>query len=374
MSIQFTDKQLEVQQKVREFAEREVAPLVEEMDRDQSSSIPLVKKMAAVGFVGGFLPVEDGGRGEDFVSYCIRVQELAKVCPAIACALAIQNSAPIFFLHTENKALKKKYLPLVLSGEKIAAGCLSEPDAGSDLAGLKTTAELDGDYWVINGTKRFISHGDEADILNVVCKTEEGYDVIVVDKDQSPFTVVSVEDKVGLRACRTATLEFNNVRVPKENALSSGGTGLHIGLGSLDKGRVGVAAKTLGLAEAALALAIEHAKTREQFGKPIVKNQGLQWYIAEMAMEIEATRLLVYNAAQLFDEGKLTPDIAAMAKFFGAETAMNTVVKAVQIHGGDGLMKRTKIEKLYRDAKGFSILEGTSEVQKIVIARAAIGR
>lgn len=376
MSIQFTKEQLRVQSTIRQFVKKELEPVAEKMDREQISASMVTKKLAKLNYIGVYYPTEYGGGGADFTTYCILLEEIAKACPATAACLAIQTASPYPLYKFGSPELKAKYLPSFMAYEKQTCFCLTEPEAGSDPSNLKTTAVLDGDYWVLNGTKRFISMGDEGDVIGVMARTggegSKGISAFMVDKSVSPFTVVSIEDKMGLRACHTTTLSFDNCRVPKENILGKPGDGLKIGFTTLDEGRVGVAAIALGTAEAALEEAIKAAKQRVQFGKRIADFQGIQWYIAEMAKNVEAARLLVYNAAHLCDEGKPFAVNASMAKLFTTETAVNNCVQSLQIHGGDGYMKPSKIERLYRDAKVLQIIEGTSEIQKMVISRTAL--
>lgn len=381
MAIEFDEKHLEVQQNIREFVQREVAPLSAELDAEQKSAAPILKKLGKeLAYTAVVFPKEYGGAGLDFESYAIVLEEVAKVDPAVAAAIAIQNPSQEMCYLTGSEELKNKVLPLTTQYDELICSCLTEEGAGSDPAGLKTMATEDGDYYVLNGEKRYISMGDQSRFANVFAITvgadgKPGISAFLVDREESPFEVVKTEDKLGLRACTTATLRFDNVRVPKANMMGTPGKGLSAALAGLDKGRLGVAAIALGCAEGALDAAIEHAKTRVQFGKPIGTKQAIQFMIADMAKNIEASRTLVYNAVRRCDAGLPFSVEASTAKLFASQTAVSVASDSVQIHGGQGLMKGGSIaERLYRDAKFLEIIEGTSQVQRIVISRAMLGK
>jgi len=374
MKLELNDQQKMIKKMVQEFAEKEIAPVAEELDKTGEYPTKILEKMAKLGLLGIVIPTEYGGAGLDIISYATVVEEISKKCASTGVITSVHNSLvsyPIMKYGTDEQ--KKKYLPILAKGEKIGAFAGTEPNAGSDLGAMQTKAELKGDHYVINGDKTFITSGDHAGIFIVFAVTDKeagskGISAFIVESDTPGFKVGSLFDKMGINANHVTELIFENMKVPKENLLGKEGDGFKIALGTLDGGRIGIAAQAVGIAQAALDESIEYSKQRQQFGRPIAKFQAIQWMIAEMATRIEAARYLVLNAAYQKDKGERFSKEAAMAKLFASETAMDCVIKAVQIHGGYGYTKEYTVERLFRDAKITEIYEGTSEVQKMVIA------
>jgi len=363
------------QKTVHEFAEKEIKPLASKIDKEEFFSWDLVKKMGKMGLMGMTVPKEYGGAGIDRVSYMIALEEISRVCGSTGITVEAHNSLGVGHIFEKgNEEQRKKYLPNLLNGKAVAAWALTEPNAGSDAASLQTTAVLDGDEWVLNGTKQFITSGDIAEVVTVMAKTDKtkgakGISAFIVEKDISGFKPGQLEDKLGLRGSRTAELIFEDCRVPKENLLGEKDLGFVGAMNILDRGRTAIGAMAVGIARGALEESIEYAKRREQFGKPIGKNQAIQWMIADMATEVDAARLLVYRAAYLEDHNKPFSIEASMAKLFASEIAMRATRNAMQIHGGYGYMRDRPLERFYRDVKLCQIGEGTSEVQRMVIAK-----
>ena len=363
-----------IQKMVREFAEKEIAPIAADLDKTGEYPTKILEKMAKLGLLGILIPTEYGGAGLDIISYATVIEEISKKCASTGVITSVHNSLvayPIMKYGTEEQ--KKKYLPLLAKGEKIGAFAGTEPNAGSDLGGMQTKAVLKGNKYIINGDKCFITSGDKAGIFIVFAVTDKeagskGISAFIVESDTPGFKVGSLFDKMGINANHVTELIFENMAVPKENLLGKEGDGFKIALSTLDGGRIGIAAQAVGIAQAALEECIEYAQQRQQFGRPIAKFQAIQWMIADMATKITAARYLVYNAAYTKDKGGRFSKEAAMAKLFASETAMDVVIKAVQIHGGYGYTKEYLVERLFRDAKITEIYEGTSEVQRMVIA------
>jgi butyryl-CoA dehydrogenase len=374
MKLELNEQQKMIQKVVREFAEKQVAPVAAKLDEKSEFPTEILKKMAELGFLGIFTPTEYGGAGLDAISYVTVIEEISKKCASTGVITSVHNSLvsyPIMKYGTEEQ--KKKYLPVLAKGEKIGAFAGTEPNAGSDLGAMQTTAVLKGDKYIINGDKTFITSGPKAGILIVFAVTDKdagskGISAFIVENTYKGYSVGSVFDKLGINANLVSELIFKDMEVPKENLLGKEGDGFKIALSTLDGGRIGIAAQAVGIAQAALEESIEYSKQRQQFGRPIAKFQAIQWMIAEMATKIEAARYLLYNAAYTKDQGGRFSKEAAMAKLFASETAMDAVIKAVQIHGGYGYTKEYTVERLFRDAKITEIYEGTSEVQKMVIA------
>jgi butyryl-CoA dehydrogenase len=362
----------------REFAENEVATLAADRDEKSEFSWELFKKMGQVGLFGIPYPQEYGGAGADYLTYALACEEISKACTSSAMLISGQNSinsGPIYRHGTEEQ--KRKYFTPIITGQALGAFCLTEADAGTDASNQQTTAVLDGSEWVIDGSKMFITNAGLADIYIIMAKTEtnkgaNGISAFIVEKDTPGLSFGKKENKMGVRASQTAEVILQNCRIPRENLLGKEGEGFKIAMQNLDCGRIGIGAISLGIAEAALDESTKYAKERLQFGRPIGENQAIQWMIADMATEIEAARYLVYRAAWLRDQQKPHSKEAAMAKLFASELAMRATVKAVQIHGGYGYIKEYKVERLMRDAKICEIFEGTSEVQRMVISRAAL--
>ena len=375
MNFGLTREQELVRQMVREFAVNEVKPIAAEIDETERFPMENVKKMAELGMMGIPFPKELGGAGGDVLSYIITVEELSKVCGTTGVIVSAHTSLCASLLYENGTpAQKEKYLIPLAKGEKIGAFGLTEPGAGTDAAGQQTTAVLDGDNYILNGSKIFITNGGVADTFIVFAMTDKsqgtrGISAFIVEKDFPGFSIGKKEDKLGIRASSTTELIFENCVVPKENLIGKEGKGFGIAMKTLDGG---IAAQALGIAEGAYEEAVKYMKERKQFGRPLSAFQGLQWMIAEMETKIEAAKLLVYKAAWL-KQNKLPYSVdAAKAKLFAAEVAMDVTTKAVQIHGGYGYTKEYPVERMMRDAKITEIYEGTSEVQKMVIAGAAL--
>lgn len=374
MDFKLTKEQELVEQMLKEFVEKEVKPIAAQIDETEEFPLENVKKMAKYGMMGIPFPKEYGGAGGDDISYIMAVEELAKACGSTSVILSAHTSlccAPIFKYGTEEQ--KKKYLPGLLKGEKLGAFGLTEPNAGTDAAGQQTVAKLDGDNYVINGSKVFITNGGYADVFIIFAMTDKskgtkGITAFILEKGTEGFSIGKKEDKLGIRASSTTELIFKDCKIPKENMLGKEGKGFGVAMGTLDGGRIGIAAQALGIAEGALEEAVKYMKQRKQFGKPLSAFQGLQWYIAEMATKVEAAKLLVYKAAAKKASGENYSVEAAMAKLFASEAAMEVTTKVVQIFGGYGYTKDYPVERMMRDAKITEIYEGTSEVQKMVIA------
>ena len=375
MNFGLTREQELVRQMVREFAVNEVKPIAAEIDETERFPMENVKKMAELGMMGIPFPKELGGAGGDVLSYIVAVEELSKVCGTTGVIVSAHTSLCASLIYENGTpAQKEKYLVPLAKGEKIGAFGLTEPGAGTDAAGQQTTAVLDGDNYILNGSKIFITNGGVADTFIVFAMTDKsqgtrGISAFIVEKGFPGFSIGKKEDKLGIRASSTTELIFENCIVPKENLIGKEGKGFGIAMKTLDGGRIGIAAQALGIAEGAYEEAVKYMKERKQFGRPL---SALQWMIAEMETKIEAAKLLVYKAAWL-KQNKLPYSVdAAKAKLFAAEVAMDVTTKAVQIHGGYGYTKEYPVERMMRDAKITEIYEGTSEVQKMVIAGAAL--
>lgn len=378
MNFGLTREQELVRQMVREFAVNEVKPIAAEIDETERFPMENVKKMAELGMMGIPFPKELGGSGGDVLSYIIAVEELSKVCGTTGVILSAHTSLCASLLYENGtQAQKEKYLIPLAKGEKIGAFGLTEPGAGTDAAGQQTTAVLDGENYILNGSKIFITNGGVADIFIVFAMTDKsqgtrGISAFIVEKDFPGFSIGKKEEKLGIRASSTTELIFENCIVPKENLIGKEGKGFGIAMKTLDGGRIGIAAQALGIAEGAYEETIKYMKERKQFGRSLSAFQGLQWMIADMETKIEAAKLLVYKAAWA-KQNKIPYSVdAAKAKLFAAEVAMDVTTKAVQIHGGYGYTKEYPVERMMRDAKITEIYEGTSEVQKMVIAGAAL--
>ncbi|MCM0760900.1 acyl-CoA dehydrogenase [Sporomusa sphaeroides DSM 2875] len=377
MGFELTEEQRLIQSMAREFAINEVAPLAEKIDRDGEFPTAAMQRLAELELTGIPYPTEFGGGGADYVSYALVIEEIAKVCASTAVVLAVHtlSQAPILQFGTPEQ--KAKFLPMLASYKALGGFALTEAGAGSDAGAQTTTAVLEGDHYIINGTKTFITNGDGAGVMIVMAKTgpgegTKGISAFIVEKSESPYTVGKHEDKMGVRGSHTTELIFKNCKVPKENLLGKIGEGFKVAMATLDGGRIGIAAQAVGIAQACLDESVRYSKERKQFGRPIAANQAIQWMIADMAKDVLAARLLVHNAAALKDSGQPFTLEAASAKLFAAETAMNHSIKAVQIHGGYGYIRGAKVERLMRDAKITEIYEGTSEVQRMVISGLAL--
>jgi butyryl-CoA dehydrogenase len=369
-----TDEQLMIQSMVREFSRKVVAATAAERDQTKEFPAENFKKMGELGLMGMMVPTEYGGEGTDTISYVLALSEIAYSCASTAVVMSVHNSIvceSLVKFGTEEQ--KKKYLPRLTSAEWIGAFALTEPQSGSDPVSQMTTAERDGKYYVINGNKRFITSGKNGGLVIVTAKTDEskrhkGISAFLVENGNPGLIVGREEDKMGLRASDTTDLIFENCRVPAENILGKEGEGFKIAMTALDCGRIGIAAQSVGVAQAALDAAVKYSKDREQFGQKICKFQGIRWTIAEMATEIEAARQLMFSAARMKDKGEKFTQQASMAKLFASEMVNRIVGKALQLHGGYGFTKDYPVERMYRDARVFTIYEGTSEIQRIVIS------
>lgn len=374
MDLRFTEEQIMMQKMVRDFAREEIEPFIERMEAGEFPR-DILNKMSELGLMGITVPEEYGGAGMDFTSYIIAINELAKVSPVVSVILSVHTSVgtnPILYYGNEEQ--KQKYVTKLATGEHLGAFCLTEPSAGSDAASLKTRAVKKDDHYVINGSKIFITNGGEADTYIVFAVTDpekgtRGISAFIVEKNFPGFVVGKDEEKMGLHGSRTVQLTFEDMKVPLENLLGEEGEGFKIALGNLDVGRIGIAAKSLGIAEAAVEHAVAYAKEREQFGKPIAQQQGIGFKLADMATAAEASKLLVYQAAFLRQEGKPCGKEASMAKLFASSTAMTNAIECVQVFGGNGYTEDYPAERLFRDAKISEIYEGTSEIQRIVISK-----
>jgi len=365
---------------VRDFAEKEIAPRAQEIDEKGEFPWDILRKIAELGLMGLPFPEEYGGAGGDTISYAIAVEEIARASGSVAITYSAHISlacTPIYLFGTEEQ--KRRYLIPMARGEKLGAFGLTEPEAGSDAAAIKTRAVLDGDEWVINGRKIFITNGSVADVVVIAAVTDpekgpKGISNFIIEKGTPGFKAGRDENKMGLRASVTSELIFEDCRIPRENLLGKEGEGYKQFLITLDGGRIGIGAMALGLGRAALEAAVRYARQRVQFGQPIAKFQAIQWMIADMATELDAARLLVYRAAWLKDQGVRFTKEAAMAKLYASEAAERACYKAIQIHGGYGYTKDYPVERFYRDNRLTAIGEGTSEIQRLVIARQILGK
>jgi alkylation response protein AidB-like acyl-CoA dehydrogenase len=375
MHFELTDEQRALREMVRNFAENELAPNAAHWDEHHVFPADAVRKMGELGLMGVAYDPAYNGSGMDYLSYAIVVEELSRGCAGTGVICSAHSSLacdPINNFGNEDQ--KRKYLSRMATGEWIGCFGLTEAGAGSDAAALKTTATKDGDYWVLNGNKLFITNAVEAQVAVVFANVDKslghrGITAFIVEKGTPGYTIGKVEEKLGIRASSTAELVFENCRIPDANRLSDVGQGFKIALATLDGGRIGIAAQAVGIAQAALDQSVKYAKERVQFGKPLAALQAIQWMIADMATEIEAARLLVYESAWMKDRKmKGFGRYSAMAKLFAAEAAMRATTKAIQIHGGYGYIKEYPVERHFRDAKITEIYEGTSEIQRLVIA------
>lgn len=373
MNFDFTYEQKMIRQAIRAFTENEIQPIAEEIDKNHRFPRETIRKLGKYGFLAITFPKVYGGSEGDEIAKAIVIEEIAKRCAATAAIVSVHYLPTNLILKYGTTEQKERYLPKMITGEYIGAFALTEPNAGSDASNVQTTAILDGDEYILNGTKCFITNGGESDVYIILAMTDKskgtkGITAFIVEKNTPGFSIGKIEEKMGICASSTSELIFENCRIPKENLLSKVGNGFKIAMIGLDGGRIGMGAQALGIAEGALEETIKYLKGRKQFGKPLIKLQGLQWYLAEMYSKIEASKFLVYNAAHLKQVGKSFSVEAATAKLVASETAMFVTHKAVQMHGGYGYMKDYSVERMMRDAKITEIYEGTSEVMKIVIS------
>lgn len=375
MDFQLTDEQEMLRKMVRDFAKKDVEPTAAERDEEERFDRDIFDKMGELGLTGIPWPEKYGGIGADYVSYCIAVEELSRVCASTGVTLSAHLSLASWPIYTYgNEVQKQTFLTRLATGEALGAYALSEPGAGSDVASMKTTAKADSDHYVLNGNKVWITNGGVADIYIVFAKTDvdakhKGISAFIVEKGTEGFTFGKKEKKLGIRSSPTTELIFENCRIPKANMLGAEGDGFKIAMSTLDGGRNGIAAQALGIAQGALDAAAGYAKEREQFGKPIAHNQGISFKLADMATDVEAARLLTYQAAWLESKGLPYGKQSAMSKLFAGDAAMRTTVEAVQVFGGYGYTKDYPVERYMRDAKITQIYEGTNEIQRLVIGR-----
>jgi len=375
MNFQLTEEHIAVQQAAREFAKTELLPGVIERDEHQKFPAEQVKKMGELGFLGMMVSPEYGGGGMDTVSYVLAMEELSKVDASASVIMSVNNSLVCAGIEKyASEEQKRKWLPRLATGEIIGAFCLSEPEAGSDATSQATTAIDHGDYYLLNGTKNWITNGSSASVYLVIAQTNielkhKGINAFIIEKDTPGFVIGPKENKLGIRGSDTHSLMFTDVKVPKENRIGADGFGFNFAMSVLNGGRIGIAAQALGIASGAYELALQYSKERKAFGKPISQHQAIAFKLADMATQIDAARLLCLRAAALKDAGQDFARAGAMAKLFASKTAMDTTVEAVQVHGGYGFVKEFHVERLMRDAKITQIYEGTSEIQKIVISR-----
>ncbi len=374
MDFQLTEQQRMIRDAAHDFAQQELAPHAAQWDRDEHFPAEAVKKMGELGFMGMNVPAQYGGAGFDMVCYVLAMEEISAACASTGVIMSVNNSLVCWPLETYGtEEQKQKFLAPLAKGEKLGAYCLSEPDAGTDAANQMTRAKREGDEWVLNGMKNFITNGANADTLIVFAQADpelkhKGIYAFIVETDREGFAVISKEKKLGIRASDTAQLALDNVRIPADQQLGPDGAGFKVAMSTLDGGRIGIASQALGIAKSALESSIRYAKERHQFGKPIAKFQAIQWKIADMATRYEAARLLTLRAANLKDQGERYSQESAMAKLYASEAANWIANEAVQVFGGNGYSKEFPVERNFRDARITSIYEGTSEAQRLVIS------
>jgi alkylation response protein AidB-like acyl-CoA dehydrogenase len=375
MNFQLTEEQLAVQQAARDFANNDLLPGVIERDTEQKFPKEQIKKMGELGFLGMMVDPKYNGGGMDTISYVLAMEEISKIDASASVCMSVNNSLVCWGLEkfgTEEQ--KEKYLKRLATGEVIGAFCLSEPEAGSDATSQRTTAEDKGDYYLLNGTKNWITNGNSASVYIVIAQTDiakkhKGINALIVEKGMPGFVVGKKEDKMGIRGSDTHSLMFTDVKVPKANRIGDDGFGFTFAMTTLNGGRIGIASQALGIAAGAYELALKYSKERKAFGKTLGEHQAIQFKLADMATKIDAARLLVHQAAWLKDQKKDFVKAAAMAKLYASQIAQDVTTEAVQIHGGYGYVKEFHVERLMRDAKITQIYEGTTEIQKMVISR-----
>ena len=374
MDLELTEAQSSARDTARRFARERLERVGVEIDRTHQFPTAAVAELGKLGMLGVFIPEQYGGAGLDNVAYALVVEELSVECASTGVIVSAHSSLgswPILGAGTEEQ--KNRFLPKMATGEWLGCFALTEPQAGSDAAGQKTRATRDGDSYILNGTKNFITNGPEASIAIVFAMTaaekgNHGISAFIVETSNPGFAVTRIEEKMGINGSHSAQLAFSDLRVPRENLLTKEGEGFKVAMKTLDGGRIGIAAQAIGIARASLEASLKYAQQRQAFGRPIASNQAIQWKLADMAVEIDAARLLALQAATLKDAGKPCTKQSAMAKLFAAETAMKAATEAVQIHGGYGYTKEFKVERYFRDAKITEIYEGTSEIQRLVIS------
>ncbi|WP_084783343.1 acyl-CoA dehydrogenase family protein [Bacillus dakarensis] len=377
--FELSEEYRHIQQGIHRLAQEKIKPRATEIDEEAQYPFDILKILSAHGYIGANMPVQYGGAGLDMLSFCIIVEEISRVCASSSQVAVVQELGSLPIMIGGSESLKRRYLPDLASGKKIAAFALTEPNAGSDVKSLKTRAELDGDFYILNGQKMFISNGGVADVYSVFAQTEKGLSVFVVDSNTRGFEVGKLEKKMGIKGSPTAQLFFENCRIPAENLIGEEGEGWLIAMKTFDKSRPTVAAQALGIAQGAYDVALEYVKEREQFGQSISSFQGIQFMLADMATQIEAARGLVYRAASKVNELTSTgknPELtraSSMAKMFASDTAMKVTTDAVQLLGGYGFIHEYRVERMMRDAKITQIYEGTNQIQRQIIARTILG-
>lgn len=375
MNFQLSEEHLAVQAAARDFAQNQLSPGVIERDTEQRFPAEQVRQMGELGFMGMMVDEQYGGGGMDTKSYVLAMEEISKVDASASVCMSVNNSLVCWGLETYGtEEQKEKYLRPLAQGKIIGAFCLSEPEAGSDATSQKTTAVDQGDHYLLNGTKNWITNGSSASVYLVIAQSDpdkkhKGINALIVEKDYAGFDVGKKEDKMGIRGSDTHSLMFSDVRVPKENRIGDNGFGFKFAMSVLNGGRIGIAAQALGIASGAYELSLQYARERKSFGKLLAEHQAIQFKLADMATQIEAARLLCLQAADLKDQGLPYANASAMAKLYASQVAMDVTTEAVQVHGGYGYVKEYHVERLMRDAKITQIYEGTSEIQKIVISR-----
>ena len=378
MNFELTEEHKMIRDAARDFAQTELLPGVIERDESQTFPAEQIKKLGELGFLGMMVNPKYGGAGIDAISYVLAMEEISKVDASCSVVMSVNNSLVCWGIETfGTEEQKQKYLIPLAKGKVIGAFCLSEPEAGSDATSQKTTAIDKGDYYLLNGTKNWITNGNTASIYLVIAQTDvekkhKGINAFIVEKDMEGFVVGAKENKLGIRGSDTHSLMFTDVKVPKDNRIGEDGFGFTFAMKTLSGGRIGIASQALGIASGAYELALKYSKERKAFGKEISQHQAIAFKLADMATEIAAARLLCLKAAWLKDNGQNYDQAGAMAKVFASETAMKTTVEAVQVHGGYGFVKEYHVERLMRDAKITQIYEGTSEIQRIVISRSIL--
>ncbi len=380
MNFEFTQEQLMIKQAAKDFARTELLPGV--IERDNAATFPAeqIKKLGELGFLGMMTDPDYDGGGMDTISYVLAMEEISKIDSSVSVVMSVNNSLVCYGLdHYGSEEHKEKYLKPLARGEIIGAFALSEPEAGSDATHQRTTAEDKGDYYLLNGTKNWITNGQNASVYIVFAQTDsdkrhKGINALILEKGMKGFEIGVKEDKMGMRASDTTSLLFNDVKVPKANRIGEDGFGFSLAMKTLNGGRIGIAAQALGIAQGALDLALAYSKERKTFGKQIIDHQAIAFKLSDMEAMIESARLLILKAAWLKDNGKDFTHASALAKLVAAENAMKITTEAVQIHGGNGYVKEYHVERLMRDAKLTQIYEGTSEIQKIVISRGLLKR
>jgi alkylation response protein AidB-like acyl-CoA dehydrogenase len=379
MDVFLSEKNRAVRRSVRTFCKRELMPIAKDIDQEARFPWEVVEKMGKLGYFGVQIPKKLGGAGMDAMSFIIVIEEISRVCAGLGLCLSVHYGVGVYPLMAfGSEEQKKKWVPPLARGEKIGAFCLSEPNAGTDAGGIEATAIRDGEHYIINANKVFVTNGGVADFCLIFARTNpeagrKGISVLVAERGTPGFVVGDLEDLCGMRANPVSSIRLYDCRVPVENLIGKEGMGLQIGLRALDTGRMGIAAQALGIAQAAFEEAVRYAKERRQFGVAIAKHQAVQMMIADMATQIDAARLMVYRAALLSHQGKPFSQASAMAKLFASETACKVTDMAVQIHGGYGYSKSYPVERYYRDARVTRIYEGTSEILRIVISRGVLG-